>query len=104
MSDSNQMIAEAESETRKVYSVSQTGSPLLEYETPRKPPPGDSTAATVRFFQRLISAVGAGCFAYGVVCTYIGRTSDAPEFVGWGAALCVLGSPWGWKRPNRSEN
>jgi len=104
MSETNQAFADADPETRKAYSMSMTGKPLLEYETPRKPPPGDSTDAIIRVFQRLIFAAGAGCFAYGAVCAYIERTADAPEFAGWGAALCVLGSPWGWHRPKRSEN
>lgn len=103
MADSNQMLVDAP-DASKAYSVSMTGKPLLEYETPRKPPPADPTGAMIRGAQRLIFAVGAGCFAYGAVCAYIGRTSDAPEFAGWGAALCVLGSPWGWRAPKRTEN
>jgi hypothetical protein len=98
------MVTEAEPGARKAYSVSMTGRPLLEYETPRKPEPGDAPGTMLRVGQRLIFAVGAGLLIYGVLAAWVGRTHDAPDMAGWGAALCVLGSPWGWRRVKRAEN
>ena len=104
MGEPGQTLADTEPETRTAYSVSMTGKPLLEYETPRKPPPGDPAATMLRVAQRIVFALGAGLLVYGVLRTYIGGGYDGCEAAGWGAALCVLGSPWGWRRAKRTEN
>jgi hypothetical protein len=104
MGEPNQILAEGEADTRKAYSVSMTGRQLLEYETPRKPPPSDPFEIIFVVAQRAIFAIGAGLFMYGLGGALTGNRSDVPEMMGWGAGLCALTMPWGWRRSKRTEN
>jgi hypothetical protein len=103
MGEPNPILAEAEPETQKTYSLSQTGKTLLEYETPRnKPRPGDAFDPFFRVGQRTLFAIGAALVAGGVGNGWMGyEQGNVGLMMGWGAALCVLGSPWGWRDPKR---
>jgi hypothetical protein len=103
MAELNPMPTDTDSETRRAYSASQSGRTLLEYETPRKPPPGDPFGTIVLVGQRAIFAIGAGLLAYGLGGAWSGNRSDCPEMMGWGAALCALTMPWGWRRRGREN-
>ena len=81
--------------TKKAYSVSMTGSQLLEYATPVKTPADDTFATLVHGFRRVVFASGVAMFFCGLGHIWIGsKSNDNAYLMTWGGFFAALSMPW----------